>query len=277
MTRRAAMRVPLLACLLLGIGQPAFGDDSLDLSIAVFDPGVPEAKSVHRDLKIFPRIRAVEALLLPYRLREVLAGTGEWGAVRDVTRVDAAADLSITGEILHSDGHALGVRITAVDAGGQLWIDSAFVGPVGGPELFVKIAEELNAARLERSDEELSRINEISLLRYGLRLAPTAFRQYLQVRDDGEVIVQHLPARDEPMVDRIRRIRETEYVITDTVDAKFQELHGDIASVYELWREYRRKTVEFERMDAEHAAATASAAPGGTYRDLLKQLSLIHI
>lgn len=73
------------------------------------------------------------------------------------------------------------------------------------------------------------------------------------------------------MMDRIRRIRETEYVITDAVDAKFQELHADIAFVFDLWRQYRRKTIEYEATNAERAVATTSVAPRGSYEALLNQ------
>ena len=109
------------------------------------------------------------------------------------------------------------------------------------------------------------------MLRYGNRLAPSAFDEYLDIDADGAVTVLRLPSRDDPMVDRIRRIRETEYVITDAVDAKFRELHADIESVYGLWREYRRKTTENERQNAERAVATFSSAPRGSYEDLLNQ------
>lgn len=109
------------------------------------------------------------------------------------------------------------------------------------------------------------------MLRYGNRLAPSAFDEYLDIGADGTVTIRRLPSRGDPMVERIRRIRETEYVITDAVDAKFRELHADIESVYSLWREYRRKTSEYERQNAERAAATYSSAPRGSYEDLLSR------
>lgn len=266
MSRRA-----LLLLLLLGVAQPVAADELLNVSIVVFDAGVPEQRSMHRDLKVFPRIRAVEAMLLPFSLREALADTGEWGAVRVVPEADEAAELRITGEILHSDGNTLRIRIRAVDAGGQQWIDSIVEGPAGSAVVFDRLAAELRSARLLRSDDDLRRIEEISLLRHGLRLAPSAFGGYLEIGEDGVVAVQRLPARDDPMFDRIRRTREHEYVITDAVDTRFRELHEEISAVYELWREYRRETVRYEAMDAERAAATAHAAPGGSYEDVLNQ------
>ena len=40
----------------------------LNVSIAVFDPGVPADSSSHGRLQVFPKIRRVEALLLPFML-----------------------------------------------------------------------------------------------------------------------------------------------------------------------------------------------------------------
>jgi hypothetical protein len=137
--------------------------------------------------------------------------------------------------------------------------------------LYDEIARVLRASREQLNDRELQRIAEVSLMRYAAELAPSAFGQYIAEDADGRYSLQRLPARSDPMLERIERIRLTEYVITDTVDAKFRELHGEIASTYALWRDYRRKSVEYDRQNAEHAQATSSDVPRGSY-DALKTL-----
>lgn len=260
-----------LTTLLLLLAGLANADPGLNVSIVEFDPGVPEDRSVHRDLEIFPRIREIESMLLPFTLRETLAQAGRWGAVRIVPETDAAAELLIEGSILQSDGHTLGIRVRATDALGTVWIDKIYAATAGSRQIFAAVAADLHAALEQRTPDELQRIEEVSMLRYGERLAPSAFGGYLDISEDGAVTVRRLPSRDDPMVDRILRIRETEYVITDAVDAKFRELHADIESVYALWREYRRKTVEYEQQNAERAASTYSSAPRGSYEDLLNR------
>jgi hypothetical protein len=262
---------PALKILLLLLAASAAADPGLNVSIVEFDPGVPEDRSTHRDLQIFPRIREVEAMLLPFTLRETLANAGRWGAVRIVPETDAAAELMIEGWILQSDGYTLGIRVRAIDALGTAWIDKIYAATAGSRQIFAAVAADLHAALGQRTPEELQRIEEVSVLRYGERLAPSAFGDYLDIAADGTVTLRRLPSLDDPMVDRIRLIRETEYVITDAVDAKFRELHADIESVYSLWREYRRKTVEYEQQNAERAASTYSAAPRGSYEDLLNR------
>lgn len=264
--------VALGCAVLLGAALTAeAADAALNVSIVEFDPGVPNDRSIQRDLQIFPRIREIEAMLFPFTLREILAGTSEWGAVRVVPETDVAAELLVTGTILGSDGDTLTVRVRAVDSRGSVWIDKEYAGRANDDRAFADVAADLHAAVGQRTDDELQQIQEVSMLRYGNRLAPSAFGEYLDVAADGTVTLKRLPAREDPMVDRIRRIRETEYVITDAVDAKFRELHADIESVYALWREYRRKTSAYDRQNAERAASTQSSAPRGSYESLLNQ------
>lgn len=269
--------------------QPAIAQSrdvaALNVSISVFEPGVPVDRSAHRDLRIFPRIREVEAKFLPFVLRETLVDTGQWGAVRVVPEPDPAAEVALSGSIVQSDGERLELRVRAVDATGHEWFDRHFgsrladdgVRPAdadaGSPyqPLYDEIARALLQAREQLDERALRRIAGVSLMRYAVELAPSAFGQYLVEDEDGTYSVRRLPAKNDPMLDRIERIRLTEYVITDTVDAKFRELHEEIASTYGLWREYRRKSVEYDRQNAARAQATMSDAPRGSY-DAIKNL-----
>ena len=256
---------------------------ALNVSIAVFDTGVPEDLSLHRDLQVFPQIREIEAMFLPFVLRETLVKTNEWGAVRVIPKPDVAAELLVSGTILKSDGETLELRMRVVDASGRVWLDKAFAGKVtdsyatagsgsGSPgyqQLYDEIAESLLLARAQLEDEVLVNIVEIALLRHAKLLAPSAFGDYLSTADDGTFTIRRLPARNDPMLDRIGRIRGAEYVITDAVDAKFQELHAEIASIYDLWREYRRKVIGYQAEDARRTQSTNSSAPRGSYEALL--------
>ena len=264
--------MPQLAILLLSIfAENVHSAAALNVSIAVFDPGVPADQSLHRAQQVFPRVREIEAMFLPFVLRDTLAKTNEWGAVRVVPQPDVAAELLISGTILRSNGETLELNIRAVDASGRVWVDKAFSGAVEHQTLFVEIAERLEIARAGVSDKTLTNIVEISLLRYGNQLAPSAFGEYLNEGGDGTFTINRLPAKNDPMLERIDRIRRTEYVITDTVDAKFQELHAEIASIYELWRVYRRKVIGYQNQDARRAQLTKSDAPRGSYEAIKNQ------
>ena len=277
--RLGFLSVFVMGCLLQ---QSVYGEvrdvAALNVSISVFDPGVPDDRSLHRDLQIFPRIREVEAKFLPFVLRESLVGSGEWGAVRVVTEPDSAAEVEISGSIIRSDGEHLEIRVRAVDATGRQWFDRVFAsglakageegGAAGGSGqagLYEEMAHSLYEARGRLDESALRRIIETSLLRYANELAPSAFSEYLTEDGNGTFSIERLPARNDPMLDRIERIRLTEYVITDSVDAKFRELHEEIASTYALWREYRRKSIEYDRQNARRAEDTRSDEVRGSY------------
>lgn len=255
---------------------------ALNVSIVVFDPGVPAQQSLHRDLQVFPRIREIEALFLPFVLRETLADTNEWGAVRVVPETDPAAELMLSCTIVHSDGEQLQLHVKATDASGRVWFERNFAAVVDGSYStrsnpdgvrqgdgpFDAIAASLRQAREPLDGKALSNIVEISLLRHAAELAPSAFGEYLHQADDGRYSLIRLPAEGDPMLERIERIRGVEYVMTDAVDAKYQELHADIASIYDLWRDYRRKAVRYQLDDAERVQNSTSDAPRGSYEAL---------
>jgi hypothetical protein len=243
----------------------------LNVSIAMFDPGIPADRSTHRALEVFPRVRKIEALYLPFVLRTVLSDQREWGAIRVVPDSDIAAELLISGAIVRSDGNVLVLHIRAVDARGHVWVDRNFSGGTENEYLYDEIATSLLAERSNLDGKALRDIVEISLLRYAQLLAPAAFDDYLQENPDATFTVRRLPASNDPMVARIERIRGVEYVFTDAVDAKFRELSADVETVYDLWREYRRKFNQFQREESLRAQTFESDAERGSYEAILER------
>ena len=251
----------------------------LNVSIAVFEPGIPEDPLEQRRLQVVSNIREVEAILLPFMLRQTLVETDEWGAVRVLPTADHAAELLVSGEIVRSDGQALELRIRAVDAGGFEWLDKIFVSApatdmgqadarvdlYGYQALFESIAEDLRVARGLLDERMLSNVIDISFLRYAYELSPSVFGGYLDNTPDGTFTIRRLPAEDDPMSERIERVRQVEYQLIDTVDEKFQELHAEIGSIYDLWLDYRRQVAQFENNEVERVVNSTSNAPRGSY------------
>lgn len=261
---RLASCIALLAMLAPpGLASQMRDPMQLNVSVAIFAPGIPEDRSLHRDLQVFPRVREIEALYLPFVLRETLVKTRQWGAVRVVPAADAAAELSLTATILKSDGDTLSVRCRVVDASGETWLEQAFGGPQ--QQVFSDIAAALLAARGGRDGKALSNIIAISELRYAQELAPAAFDDYLERAADGIFRIRRLPAGDDPMLARIERIRGVEYVFTDAIDAKFRELSTDIERVYAVWREYRRKFAQYQADEVARIKNTKNSAPRGSF------------
>lgn len=273
---RAVIRLAIVVISLtasFATAAQAIGRDAshLNVSVAIFDPGIPEDRSVHRDQEVFPRVRKIEALYLPFVLRNVLTGQQEWGAIRVVPDTDTAAELLINGTIVRSDGDVLEVDIRAVDASGRVWVERIFRGPANDRDIYDEIADALLGARNALDDRTLRNIIEISLLRYAQLLAPAAFDDYLEQVDDSSYAIKRLPASNDPMVARIERLRGVEYVFTDAVDAKFRELSADVETVYELWREYRRQFNRFQREESLRANTSRSEWPRDSYEAMLER------
>ncbi len=216
---------------------------------------------------------------MPFALRETMVATNEWGAVRVVPEPDPAAELFLSGEILRSDGETLELHFVAVDASGRVWLDKTYTGSAAlnaeprrsrsGARafqgLYDAVAQDLYIARELLDDNTLQAIVEISMLRYAAQLAPAAFDDFLRSAPDGTFTINRLPAQNDPMLERIQRIRQVEYLMTDAVDEKFQELHEEIESTYAVWRKYRQKYAQYQIEEAERQENIDSKAPRGSF------------
>ena len=258
-------RIVALLCLL-----PACAAAQLNVSVATFDSGVPEDYSLHQDLGVFPKIRRIESLFLPFVLRQALVESGEWGAVRVVPGADPAAELLITGTISHSDGEALAVTLVAVDARGHEWVRGTYTTDGHYTTIFDGFLAELLTARDALDDRTQRGIVGLSLMRYAAALVPGAYDDYFEKLPDGTWRLIRLPAQTDPMMARIERVRSVEYVMTDAIDQEFRELHDEVDAVYEIWRDYRRWYTNFRIEEAQRNALAGTSADSGSYEAMRK-------
>ena len=276
-TARAQSEAPLIAATSDGT--------ALNVTIPVFDPGIPDDPSVYRDQQVFPRIRQIEAKLMPFLLRETLVESEQWGVVRVTTSPEEAAELQLFATIVRSDGDRLDLRVEAIDATGNTWFDKVFSsqaneksdtwqGDQGTPEfqhIYSSIVTELASVRDSMGDAEISNIKGTSQMRYAIELAPTAFSRYVEESKDGTFRLLGLPARGDPMLKRIEAIRNTEFLITDTVDAKFREFNAELTRTYRIWREYRRKIEDYEAWNVWFAEARGRELERGSWESIKHQ------
>ena len=222
----------------------------IDVGLVVFDPGIPVDKSTHSRRGIFPEIRKAEAKYMPVILRQVLIDSGDWGVVRVLPEALDSSELLVTGTILRSDGLRLELRINARDASGFEWLNQVYWGstvsadyPVAVPgdpylDVYQQIASDLLAVRQQMSAKQLATIREIALMRYAIQLAPTVFTSYVTQTPQGRYVLVRFPAEGDPMLARVIRIRNQEYLFIDTVDEQYARLSDEMAPTYNLWRQY---------------------------------------
>ena len=108
--------------------------------------------------------------------------------------------------------------------------------------LFYDLANELATALNNRFADSAELIRATALMRYGIALAPDTFSAFVRSVDDRFELVG-LPAKDDPMRERITRIRESEYLFVDAVDEAYNEVLINMVGPYRIWRQYQ---YEFE-------------------------------
>src|SRR5262245_18996998 len=242
----------------------------LDVGISIFDPSLPktdEEREKATKALVFPEVRQAEARYFPYALKQTLEDTGHWGAVRVIPRPSNAVDLTVQGKIIASNGEQLVLEINAVDAEGRVWIDHkqyealaaklSYRDSVGHGQdpfqnLYVQMANDLTLKAGSFTGDDLERIRSVAELRFAEDLAPTIFDGYLTQSDDGLTVPKRLPSVDDPNVERMRRVREREYMFFDTLDGHYAGFHQDMSKPYDQWRKYSYdEIVAYHQMQRE--------------------------
>ncbi|MFT6955503.1 MAG: hypothetical protein ACJAYC_000499 [Halieaceae bacterium] len=249
----------------------------LDVGVAIFDPGIPEDASTHSKLAIFPEIREAEAKYMPALLRDALVDANGWGPVRVLPEPNDTTVLLITGRIEYSDGLRLALQVRAVDATGRVWLDKMYLDeslesdypvPVGGDpyqDIYFQIANDLLAARDTLAIESLRHIPVIAELRYAESLSPEVFAGYLSRDEQGLLTANRLPADGDPMMSRVQRILNQEYLFIDTVDEQYLKLSQEMGPTYDLWRQYGREQAIYKEDYQRRLSTRESQGRRGTF------------
>ena len=225
----------------------------LDVGIMLFDPGVPEDQE-DPDGFVFPDVRRAEARYMPYHLKRTLEGTGLWGSIWVIPERTDAVDLLVWGRVDRSDGLEVELQIGAWDATGREWLNKRYESRV--PEkayssyrdmsedpyqnIYNEIANDLLAKRRSMSEKNLTTIRQVAELRFAASLVPAAFASHIE-EDDGEYKLLRLPADDDPMLARMRAVREREYTFVDTLNEYYAGLYYEMSPPYENWRKMSRE------------------------------------
>ncbi|MDJ0928877.1 MAG: hypothetical protein QNJ73_14660 [Gammaproteobacteria bacterium] len=224
----------------------------LDIGILLFDPGVPD-DAQEPDGFVFPDVRRAEARYMPFHLKNTLQASGHWGSIWVLPERTDAVDLLIWGRIDQSDGLEVKVQVGAWDSTGREWLNKSYDTKV--PEkaystyrdmsqdpyqnIYNEIANDLLEKRKQLSSDDLAQVRQIAELRFAADLVPAAFSEYL-AEEKGEFEIRRLPAEDDPMLSRMRAVREREYMLVDTLNEYYAGLYYELGQPYEDWRRMSR-------------------------------------
>lgn len=220
----------------------------LDVGIQLFDPGIDDAAD--SDELIFPEVRKAESRYMPVLLAETLQTSAAWGAVRVVPPANTNSDVTVRGKIIQSDGEMLALAVTVSDISGAQWFERVYretashyaynkrlvnnADPFQG--IYNQIANDMLAHQRTLSEQETRNLRTIAELRFARDFSPTAFSDHLQETKDGRFAVVRLPASDDPMLNRVRRIRERDYLFVDTLQDYYGTFVREMDGPYQTWR-----------------------------------------
>lgn len=226
----------------------------LDVGVIEFAPGIEEGNEPEKT-GVYPEIRRAEARYFAYHLKNTLQRTGYWGAVQVLPSREVYTDLYLTGEIRESDGHTVELEVVAVDATGREWMERRYKTRMVGADyarnrdrsndpyqnVYNEIANDLKARLDELSAEEVGRIRRVAELRFMQELAPRVYDDYLAETDRGRYEIRRLPAENDPMLRRLRQVRERDNLFVDTLNEHYANFYYGIAIPYEGWRKAARE------------------------------------
>jgi len=269
--------------------QPPDEQRLVDVAIAVFAPGLSAEGESIQNSDGYREIRRAEARYLPYTLKKTLDKSGQWGAVRLVPDSERSADVLVTGEIVESNGAELSVDVEIRDATGRVWLsrrysalasryaylDEHFVEDDPFQAVYNTIANDMLAASRNLEDQSLETARSIAELRFAADLAPDAFGDYVAEDSSGKFVLNRLPATDDPMLWRARRIRQRDLMLLDTLDGYYANFYRDMKPAYREWlKSSYEESIELQKLQRSArnrmgmgAAAVVAGVAGGVNSD----------
>lgn len=256
-------------------------DFLLDVGVSLFDPGIDEFLGDDEDTAN-PEIRVAESRYAPYLLAETLQRSANWGIVRVMPNSESPMDVQVNGTILRSNGEAMIIRVEVNDSRGRHWYTEEYEEVISqfsyDPQnrqkndpfqvIYNKIANDLLAYRQRNIDaSQVQEIRTVSELLFAQRFSDDAFGNYLARDRNGEYQLTALPADNDPLLGRIRSIRERDFMFIDTVQDYFATYVRQMRLPYDSWREQSyQETITLRELEASarrRFIAGAAAVVGG--------------
>jgi hypothetical protein len=222
----------------------------LDVGILLFDKGKitdkqKEKEGAHED------IRQAESRFMAYHLKETMQRSNGWGAIRVLPEKSYIADVLIQGTILTSNGEEMILKINVSDSTGEEWYEKTYkifaddesyrytkLGKDVYQYVYNRIANDIRKHRKKLEDNQLVAIRNTSEIRYAAGISPDPFANYIDITDNGQSSITRLPANDDPMLDRVRKVRNREFLFIDTINEHYSNFYVEMWGPYENWRKY---------------------------------------
>ncbi len=225
-------------------------DQLLDVGILVFESEVLTPEDA-KEAGTNAEIRKAESHFIPYHLKNTLHQSGHWGAIQVIPAETNSVDLLVKGKIIESNGERLILEIDVADATGRRWFKKKYSAEASAnyyagnrpgekdayQDLYNRIANDMAKYKIGLNTSEIKTIRTVSKLKFAEEFAPAAFEGYLTADKNGRLHLNRLPAEHDPMMDRLLKIREREYMYLDTLNQHYASFYSTMWPSYNNWRE----------------------------------------
>ena len=189
--------------------------------------------------------RETEAQLLGAKQRRVFENAGQWGVVRLYPQPSLIPQLMLDMVVLQSDGRQLRVHAMLTGVHGATLLSDTYLGYASSEgvltadnedpftDLFHRIHNDV-ATKVALMPESEDYLRQLSFLRYAQQLAPQAFEAYLSREGESWQLLR-APAEQDPMYQRISKLKEYELLFVDTIDEQVTSGLREIDTAYRLW------------------------------------------
>lgn len=236
----------------------------LDVGIVLFDHGVDELDD---EQAAYANVRKSEAVWYSSQLKKTLDKSNAWGLVRAIPSENAIMDVVISGRLNDSNGERVALLIQVNDAGGNLWFEKEYeqiasqyaynpeVNLPGDPfqSLFNRIANDLFDFRATLSPVQLRNIRSTAKVLFARDFVPEAFDQYIVEDELGKLSLVRIPAKDDPVMKRVDRIRARNDLFLDVIQDYYRAFNNTMSVPYQEWRKLSYKEVLYARQLKEQA------------------------
>ena len=230
--------------------QEEFPEEQLlDVGVAVFTSEELNEKEAENQ-GTHPDVRNAETHFIAYHLKNTLQQSSHWGAVRVVPVEAEGLEVVVKGEIVESNGESLVLVVDVIDATGNIWLqkkyeakasEEAYANNIPGEkdafqDLYNTLANDMAYYKSKVSDDNIAKIRSAAKLRFAQDFAPDAFKDYVTKGEEGTYTINRLPADDDPLMERLLRIREREHMYVDVLNENYDEFYNEMWPPYEDWR-----------------------------------------
>lgn len=187
---------------------------------------------------------------MPFLLMETMQNSGNWGIVRVIPERQSEMDIWIDAEILRSDGENLELLVKVEDSSGKNWYSKKYTDVASKysydtslpnrtepfQAIYNQISNDLLAHYAQLDPGQIKTLRLITELKFARDFSNEAFGEHLGIDKKGRYFIARLPANNDPILQRVRQIRERDYMFVDTLQEYYASFVRQMNEPYLEWR-----------------------------------------